>query len=442
MTSANRRSQEHYRNLAEAWPTIDRSDDYKTLVTANGNAQTPFHRWFHMKEAYSHNLLQMLKEDERGVKGLADWESVLDPFAGSGTTCLSAATSEVSADLIVGIERNPALRTIAAAKLLGLSLGAAGVDKLAQAAQTLDFAAKPTTTKSTTLNNPNYFDRESVSQLLHVNGQIDSLDDYDTRLLLKATLASSVEAAGRLRRDGRTLRLDKTRIPVSPEIAFKEKLSVVLDDMRGAQPRPDMVAHVLDGDARELALPTTVGEPGFSRVVFSPPYPNNIDYTEVYKLENWVLNAWQEPSDMRTQRLATLRSHPSVLFPEVYAYQSSTNREAIDALVDPLLDCVPNDRYAKGRRQLIRGYVDDMWQVLRAARRRASDRGSRLYCVVGNSVHGDSETGFVIAADVLIAAVSPFAGWAPVEIRVARRLVRRALDSEFVRESIVILEPV
>lgn len=183
MTSANRRSQEHYRNLAEAWPTIDRSDDYKTLVTANGNAQTPFHRWFHMKEAYSHNLLQMLKEDERGVKGLADWESVLDPFAGSGTTCLSAATSEVSADLIVGIERNPALRTIAAAKLLGLSLGAAGVDKLAQAAQTLDFAAKPTTTKSTTLNNPNYFDRESVSQLLHVNGQIDSLDDYDTRLL-------------------------------------------------------------------------------------------------------------------------------------------------------------------------------------------------------------------------------------------------------------------
>ena len=441
MKSPNERSQEHYRRLGQAWPTVERSDEYRTLITATGNADTAFHRWFHMKEAYSHSLLQKLKDDEDDVNGLSDWDSVLDPFAGSGTTCLSAATSASPAGVIVGIERNPALRTIAAAKLLGLSLGATGADKVERGAQALIFTAKPISTNSVTLNNPDYFDPESVTQLLNVSMQIEAIEDEETRLLLGATLASSVEAVGRLRRDGRTLRLDKARAPVPPEVAFKERLGVVLEDMRGAHPGTGVKAQILDGDARTLDLPPAVGEDGFSRIVFSPPYPNNIDYTEVYKLENWVLGFWQSRSDMRAQRLATMRSHPSVLFPDEYLYQSSDHCKLIDELVDPLLECIPDDRYAKGRRQLIRGYVDDMWQVLRAARRRASDQ-SRLYCVVGNSVHGDSENGFVVAADVLIAAVSPFAGWHPVEIRVARHLTRRALDSEFVRESIVVLEPV
>jgi hypothetical protein len=441
VTSANQRSQDHYRRLAEAWPTIERSTDYRTLVTANGNAETRFHRWFHMKEAYSHNLLQRLKDDESAADELSPWGSVLDPFAGSGTTCLSAAAWEPPASLIVGVERNPALRTIAAAKLLGMSLGSAGAGKVERAANGLCFTTARLSTRSATLNNPDYFDEESVTQLLHVSRQIESLDDEETRLLLKATLASSVEAVGRLRRDGRTLRFDKARTPVSPETAFRDKLSVVLDDMQNTKPAPELAAQILDGDARELNLQAAIGDSEFNRVVFSPPYPNNIDYTEVYKLENWVLNVWQDPSDMRIQRLATLRSHPSVLFPESYAYQSSEHRAAIDALIDPLLECVHDGRYAKGRRQLIRGYVDDMWRVLCATRRRASSEGSRLYCIVGNSVHGDSETGFVVAADVLIAAVSEYAGWSPVEIRIARHLTRRALESEFVRESIVVLEP-
>lgn len=441
MRSANQITGDHYRRLAEAFPTVDRSGDYRFLVTPSGNSGEPFHRWFHMKEAYSHGLIQKLKDDEEVGGGLSGWDSVLDPFAGSGTTCVSAATSANPSELVVGVERNAALRIVAGAKLLGHSLGAGGAAKLERDARTLDFSGKSISTMSATLNNQEYFHRKSVGQLLHVSRQIERLEDDETRLLLKAVLASSVEAVGRLRRDGRALRLDKSRIPLSPEEAFNEKLSLVLEDMHRVQPEAGVTSYTLDGDARKLDLPPEIEGRRFSRVIFSPPYPNNIDYTEVYKLENWVLNVWRDPSDMRAQRLATLRSHPSVVFPDEYLYRGSDSREAIEDIVDPLLKCVPNGRYARGRRQLIRGYIDDMWQVLRAARNRIGHEGSRLYCVVGNSVHGDSEEGFVVAADVLIASVSSFAGWTPIEIRVARPLTRRALNSEYVRESIVILEP-
>lgn len=433
----------HYRELSQDWRTVDRTDDYKALVTASDNAERPFHRWFHMKEAFSHRLLAQLKLDEAKDTGLTDWSSVLDPFAGSGTTMLSAVMGSLPAARVAGVERNPALETIARAKVRGWQLGSSGIAQLERDADTIDFDDSISrTTPSATLSNADYFNQASVSQLLHVAEQIDAVDNPDSRTILTAVLAAMVESVGRLRRDGRALRFDKGRAPVPVQVAFKDRLGVVVDDMRGVPRPPQSTARLSlgQGDARDLAAHDWLGDESYNRIVFSPPYPNNIDYTEVYKLENWVIGSWADAEAMKVQRLSTLRSHPSVLFPEHYEYEASEQSGAIESLVAPLIECIPADRYERGRQQLIRGYADDMWRVLQSSRARASER-SRLYCIVGNSVHGDADAGFVVAADVLIAALGRYAGWTPVEIRVARRLTRRSVKSEYVRESVVVLEP-
>ena len=51
-------------------------------------------------------------------------------------------------------------------------------------------------------------------------------------------------------------------------------------------------------------------------VPYSPPYLNCIDYTEVYKLELWLLELVKTQAEFRQVRLGTLRSHPSVKFAE------------------------------------------------------------------------------------------------------------------------------
>ncbi|MGH3778324.1 MAG: hypothetical protein ACRDRR_21715 [Pseudonocardiaceae bacterium] len=211
---------------------------------------------------------------------------------------------------------------------------------------------------------------------------------------------------------------------------------MVVEDIQSLEPRADVVRVVLgDGRRPELAAE---GEK-FDWIIFSPPYPNNIDYTEVYKTEAWALGFYETAAEMRAQRMGTIRSHPSVKFPDAYWYEKhDTLREETNRILQPLLDVVPKDRYRFGRVQILRGYADDMLQVLTRCRALATDSGFLAF-VVGNSVHGSKDQRFVIAADLLICALAELAGWEVEEIRVARFLHRRGVEDDVLRESVVIL---
>jgi len=45
--------------------------------------------------------------------------------------------------------------------------------------------------------------------------------------------------------------------------------------------------QILAGDGRTLQIPELGGK-AFDLIIYSPPYLNNIDYSEVYKLELWL----------------------------------------------------------------------------------------------------------------------------------------------------------
>ena len=164
-----------------------------------------------------------------------------------------------------------------------------------------------------------------------------------------------------------------------------------------------------------------------------PPYPNNIDYTEVYKTESWALELYASGDDMRLQRLSTLRSHPSVLFPEEYHYPLSANADQVAALVAPIFAAsLQIDTPMVGGRWF-EGYADDMFQVLQQARQQGRN-GWTPAVIVGNCCHGQGEQRFVVAADLVIAGLAEQAEWTVEEVRVARMLRRRTDDDGWMRE--------
>ncbi|MDX8143944.1 hypothetical protein SK854_17630 [Lentzea sp. BCCO 10_0061] len=435
----------HYRSLESKWTISERQADYGPLVTPTGNADEPFHRWFHFKEGYSWALLARLFKD--AAYSPTDQLSICDPFLGSGTTLVSALKFARELGLparCLGVERNPAIHTIASAKVAGISIGRSlGADVTLHEPmfwnRYKDFRRswRSLATISTTLNNEAYFPPNHVRALIAMNRAADSIEDDVVRCIYKGCIAAAVEPSGMLRRDGRALRFAPGRTPIDPTSAFRQAMTKCLEDLASLSPSEcDIEANAVLGDARDVESHASSSK--FDWIICSPPYPNNIDYTEVYKTESWALEVYQNLDDMRSQRLGTLRSHPSIRFPDKYAYQDSPLKQAVDGLVDPILDAIADDRYAVGRRQVVAGYADDMLQVLLGLRN-ISAAGGRCALVVGNSVHGSEESSLVIAADVMLARLGEIAGWTVEEIRVARNLRRRGHTSDHLRESVVLL---
>ena len=442
MEAPTSRLHEHYKRLEGGWKVSDAAAQYAGLVVPNGNSERPFHRWFHFKEGYSHRLLDRLLDMEGEPSDTPI--NVLDPFSGSGTTLLSAVERErglTSPGRLQGIERNPVMHAISSAKLLGATAGASLAQRVTDAdagfwaryREVLIDDADSLTTQSATLNNETYFDPTSVRSLLALGRAARAESDPEVAMILLACVAISVEATGRLRRDGRALRFHPSKLVRSGEEAMRTSLDRAIEDMRGVSDSYRGSATIELADARTFAPDPEIE---FNWAVFSPPYPNNIDYTEVYKAEAWALEVFRDSGDMKNQRLQTLRSHPSVLFPEEYRYQALPESADVDQLIDPLLEAIPDDRYRRGRTQLVKGYADDMLQVLTNVRKGMSASG-KCAVVVGNSSHGHSPSHFVVASDLLVARLGELSGWRVVELRVARRPKRRTDSDGWLRESIV-----
>ncbi|MFJ5633813.1 hypothetical protein ACIQF5_14280 [Streptomyces goshikiensis] len=436
----------HYDSFQGSWSVVDRSADYGRLVVPHGNSEEPLYRWFHLKEAFSSRLLDRLL----GELNLATGPdlSLADPFAGSGTTLVSGvSTCERGGGeaQVFGVERNPFIWELAQAKLqariLGSSLSGVVFEELEQlksayAGARIERFSIPALS---TLRNEQYFSSEHVQTLMRIRYSIEAVANPAVASIFRICLASCVEPASRLRRDGRALRFEASREPKDPWSLFLQRVELIRQDLTATKPASGEGEVVL-GDARDMAL--LAGNRTFDLILFSPPYPNNIDYTEIYKVEAWVLGCYGTEVEMKTQRQLTIRSHPSVRFARNYGYLETGFKSDVQSLIDPIVAQVPvGDRYHEGRKEVITGYADDMLKVLVDSRKVIRENG-RLVFVVGNSLHGSGDAKYVIAADVIMARLAELCGWRVSEIKIARMLKRRFGQSPFLRESLVVLEPI
>ncbi|WP_143553952.1 hypothetical protein [Serinicoccus sp. CUA-874] len=438
---------DHYKSLESSY-SLTRNVGSASLVTAKDNS-SGVDSWFYFKESFSRNLFDYVVETTQlSINGPLRF---VDPFAGSGTSLVSALRAageggslhqpDGTGNFVMGLEVNPVMVEVCRAKTVCILHPEHVLGELDEMRNVVvrQFEAGPgdeVRVPGATLNEERYYSADAARDLVFLGALIGALPDSGGRSVLRVALASAVGATGKLRKDGRALRYVKSKRVAEPLSSFLSFTESMIHDIKvlAAGERCGGEAMVVHGDARAAEL-----RDGYQLSIFSPPYPNNIDYTEVYKVEAYALGFLSDEAELRQQRVRTLRSHPSSRAAlSMDGLDEPVLRDSEKELLEVVVESIPSGRYWQQRTGMIVGYFRDMRLVFRRMFDAMAPGGVACF-VVGNSTHGVlGEGGFVVAADVLLAHCAAEEGWEVEGIHVLRDLIRRG-KSEFARESLVIL---
>ncbi len=405
--------------------------EYANLVNFNRNAKRPIHGWYYFKEGYGAELVLDLL-DRYAVRRDG---AVLDPFAGSGTTLL---TCQLAGRPSVGVEYSPFFTSVARAKLGWWRYDAERLRPLVGQLLAYDGPGDDLPPLSTFERIYDAPTREALMRAKHFV-RTASLQVETDRDFLRLGLAGIVEKVSPARKDGKGLKFHRHRRVYSAAEALRlqyERMLADLDEVRASgQAIPDALrAEVYQGDARDLHQ---IEDESVAFVVYSPPYLNTFDYSEVYKVELWLFDHVRSADEFRFYRGQALRSHVS------------TPVSWTDVLPMKLVDEI--SWYVAGQHlwnrhipAMINGYFDDMYLALRE-QYRVLEPGGKVVCVIGNSSYAN----LPVPTDALLARIAELVGFRTVEVLVARHLGTSAqqlasydavLRERFLRESAVVLE--
>jgi DNA modification methylase len=409
--------------------------NYSNLVSPNGNAELPIHRWFKFKESFAAGLLDTI------VKSLELKEkfTLLDPFCGVGTSLIAAQELTKSGFDIdaIGIETNPFTAFAARTKVRWrevdnstlLTIG----NKLLKRANKLS----PPIPSLSSLSKGKCITRYMSQRILAVRQAIEMDGNSITHNALLLGLAAAIEPVSRIRKDGRALRIvDRPQKHLAGILRDKwSKIASDVSSMRGNL-FSAKTPKVILGDGRRPCSSGVLPD-SIDLILTSPPYPNNIDYFEVYKLELWLLGFVNDLDVYREVRSATFQSHPRCKDAPPADFLQEVQNGTLKDILAPILERLSSNT-KPWRRRLLLGYFGDMWTALHE-QYRCLRQGGHAVLVVGNSLHGTFDCPYVIPTDIVTSLIGQAAGFETQEIIVARPSKRRLSGNHFLRESLVIL---
>jgi hypothetical protein len=370
--------------------------------TNAGAIALPFQHWRRFKEAFAPELIDRAISETPGQV-----RHVVDPFGGSGTTALACQFLGVKPTTI---EVNPYLADLIEAKLSFVDVDRAAaalgrvitqVNKGPDMAEP-SFPGAPKTMVEPGVNGRFVFYRNVAARLLSFRNAIEAERDEAVRRLFRVVLASlsvsvsNVTVSGK----GRRYRRAWEQKPARPELVddeFRAGVLRVLYDIRLYGERRCREYNVLKGDARKLA--SQVG--AHDLAVFSPPYPNSFDYTDVYNVELWSGGYLTSSHENLELRNSTLRSHVQILRDLTASGVSSKLLIATMERLDEVSGKLWNPHIPR----MIGAYASDMAKVLGELAKQLRT-GGRVYFVVGDSRYG----GIDVPTASILAEIVPVLG--------------------------------
>jgi hypothetical protein len=133
---------------------------------------------------------------------------------------------------------------------------------------------------------------------------------------------------------------------------------------------------LIRGDAR-TSLPNAKQ---VDLVVFSPPYPNSFDYTDVYNVELWMLGHLSTTEDNRVLRIGTLTSH--VQIKRDFAAAPTASKRLTKTLKK--LSAKKSDLWSPHIPAMLGAYFNELESLLSTLKVILARRGS-VWMVVGDS---------------------------------------------------------
>ena len=277
----------------------------------------PFQRWFKFKEAFSPRFIhECVRNAGTTVR------TCVDPFGGSGTTALTCQFMGISPTTI---EVNPFLADLIEAKLSSYRFGSLKRDfemVRLSSRKTRVNAARILAGGPKTLVEPGVadhwiFSRDVADRVLSIRESIENLPSPRNRRLLRICLGGTLLGLSNaiVNGKGRRYRRNWQNREVGPkevDSAFQVAFSTALGDIQRFADRATNEYVVLRGDCR-IRLPRA---PRADIAVFSPPYPNSFDYTDIYNIETLDarLSAYQQRQQaLAKSHLAFTRSGPPAI---------------------------------------------------------------------------------------------------------------------------------
>jgi len=401
----------------------------RELVTLGSNAGSdplPFQSWRNFKEAFAPEIVERAVRETPGIV-----RHIADPFGGSGTSALAAQFLGIRPTTI---EVNPFLADLIEAKLAFYDLKEATtalgtVVELVATASALKnpvFTGAPKTFVEPGVNGRYIFSKPIARRLLAYRYAIEKITDQNIRRLFRVILGSVTipvsnvitSGKGRRYRGGWAQRsVDETVV----DQLFMQGVLAALYDIRRFETRPCRDYRIMRGDARRLV--SMVGPCDLA--IFSPPYPNSFDYTDVYNIELWTLGYLDGPEANSRLRKSTLRSHVQILRDmNANEYISPTLTETVREL-------------RKERKHLWNRHIEDIGKVMAGLASNLRARG-RVYMVVGDSRYA----GINVSVAAILAEVAPSFGYSLCNVEPFRSM--RASPQQGGRlglsETLVVLE--
>jgi len=407
------------------------------FVSPNTNVELPVHRWFRFKESFAAGLLRVITGR---LTSLGRKFRLLDPFCGVGTSLIAAQELSMSGYEIeaIGIEGNPFIAFAARTKVRWPEIDAAALIPTGELLLKQAKKLSPHIPALSSLSTGRCISRYMSERVLAVRQAIQMAGNSPTHDALLLGLASAIEPVSRIRKDGRALRIVDRSYRSLPTI-LKDKWSRMANDvssMRGSFPSV-RIPQVMLGDGRNLSANGIVPE-SIDLVLTSPPYPNNIDYYEVYKLELWLLGFIRDLQAYLDLRRTTFQSHPRCNEEPPAAFLHEVTDGKLKDILQPVLKRLRANS-EPWRQRLLLGYFGDMWTSLHEQYRCLRENGYAVL-IVGNSLHGGSNCPYLIPTDILTSMIGEAIGFKIDQVIVARPSKRRLSGNHFLRESVIILK--
>lgn len=365
-----------------------------SIGTNAGADRIPFQGWRHFKEAFAPEIVERaIRESEIPVARCTD------PFGGSGTTALACQFLGVHP---TSVEVNPYLADLIEAKLTAYNVDALIHDlgtvlrRSTRVDTYIDLIrdALPPTFIEPGVNGRWLFDEAIAGKIFALRAAIDELHNPSHARLFRVLLGGLlvefsnvlINGKGRRYRRGWT---QNRRDPAQVEAAFADAAANAIAEIDRFSARRTTSFELLRGDSR--ALLATSGTADLA--IFSPPYPNSFDYTDVYNIELWVLGYLDDRSANQALRLQTLSSHVQInrKYPE-----APKGSPKLDACLSKL-DDVRATLWNRNIPEMIGAYFSEMLSIVRAVEKNLATGGS-MWIVIGDSRY--SEVG-IESAEIL-----------------------------------------
>ena len=425
--------------------------------TAILNQGLHVHDWYLMPESYSEPLI--VEAMERF--GINPGDTIWDPFAGTGTTVLTAILKGING---VGLEVNPFLAFVSRVKfdwnvdinLFKISLldflnetrpllRSLAVDQDLFDQNVSDIQANQVKSQAMTIiaeaSEPDmprlykWMTKIVVQKILILRYMIEQRIPKRLQPHFLLALASILRPASNMKLTPHAFGSNSRKEDAPVFDLFAQKIHKMYSDLEYLKSLdyPHGKGYIVECDVRSANSIHHPFRPA-SLVITSPPYLNNLDYTMQTRMELFFLRFAQNMTDLRSLRKAMIVCDAKAMYKDIKDSEEVAKIGSIQKIAESLREVHKGKNWGWDYAFMTTQYFGGMLRTLRAMRPFLK-RHAHFVLIVGESAH----SGIKVPVPDILAELGELAGYAFQEINLIRRR-RSSSHNHELCESEVILQ--